>query len=373
MRVLEVRNVHEALPKAMELITQGVLEDSRNGKVLRYPAPVATVYAKPCERVLFHSFRDANPFFHFYESLWMLGGRRDVAPLTHYVKRMEIFSDDSQIFNAAYGYRWRHATKLGVDQLSAIAENLTEDTTNRRQVLQIWSLKRDLGFNYAFHTASTEETRRMLERSPFPDSPGQRTRDAACNIAATFQISQGHLDMVVFCRSNDIIWGCYGANAVHFSFLLEYMARRIGVPVGTYTQISVNWHAYAEVMQPLMLKMKEYREDAHWSNPYDEIQPYPIMNVEASRWEDDLRHFLTDDGKSPIDLSTEPSIYFQDPFFAQVAVPIVRAHDAYKDPVVPQKVDRVSIALAHLERCKAADWRIACEQWLVRRLERTDA
>jgi len=52
--------------------------------------------------------------------------------------------------------------------------------------------------------------------------------------------------MVVFNRSNDMVWGCYGANAVHFSFLHEFIGRSTGLPLGTYTQVSVNLHAYID-------------------------------------------------------------------------------------------------------------------------------
>ena len=47
------------------------------------------------------------------------------------------------------------------------------------------------------------------------------------------KIKNGRLQMTVHCRSNDIIWGTYGANAVHFSILQEYVAARIGVDLGT--------------------------------------------------------------------------------------------------------------------------------------------
>ena len=73
MKVIRARNVHEALPEAVRyLALYGVEAESRNGKVLLAPEPVTTVYERPKERVLFWPQRDANPFFHFYEGLWML-------------------------------------------------------------------------------------------------------------------------------------------------------------------------------------------------------------------------------------------------------------------------------------------------------------
>ena len=48
----------------------------------------------PCERVLLYPERNANPFFHLYESLWMLAGRNDVAGPARYAKNMNNYSDN---------------------------------------------------------------------------------------------------------------------------------------------------------------------------------------------------------------------------------------------------------------------------------------
>lgn len=327
MKVFDCRNVHEVLEPALDFMNaNGVERSSRNGSVLQHTDPVATVYQKPCERVMFHPWRDANPFFHFYESLWMLGGRNDVEPLKRFVKRMESFSDDGKVFNAAYGHRWRQF--FGLDQLHFIIDGLKRNPECRRQVLQIWDVYRDLG---------------------------TLTKDAACNTTATFQIGvNGRLNLVVFCRSNDIIWGCYGANAVHFSFLLEYVANCVNVPVGTYTQISVNWHAYSDVFSNLLTKRKIYpkRADDYWNGI---AEPFTLINTTEDQWHKDLSRFLTPDGRAA------NGVLYHDIFFNEVASPIVRAHDAYKDG----DLDR---ALKHLTNCSASDWRLACEEWIERRI-----
>jgi len=355
MHTLRAKNVHTILPIAMGYLKHmGTSAPSRNGAVLQSWEPVATIYENPEQRVIFHDWRDANPFFHFYESLWMLSGRRDVNPLTRYVKRMASFSDDGKTFNAAYGYRWRAARAWGAeyvskdgkehehfpwerDQLIEIAQLLRTDHTTRQCVLQIWNHELDLG---------------------------TQTKDHACNIAVTFQIDPDDvLNMVVFCRSNDIIWGCYGANAVHFSMLHEYMARRIGVLVGTYTQISVNWHAYTEVFDPMYEKMMRSEkpisadEMVIRKNPYDEdVESYPISDgILDQTWDEDCRNFVTDDGKLP------EKAAFKNMFFLDVAWPIVRAHGIYKD------YNDIGVAIAALDDCRASDWRRACQEWLERR------
>ena len=108
MKTIHARNVNEALVLGIQALAEsGKAYPSRNGDMIEYPGPVTTTYLRPTERVLFEPLRDANPFLHFFESLWMLAGRDDVAYLTQFVKRFKEFSDDGKTFNGAYGHRWR--------------------------------------------------------------------------------------------------------------------------------------------------------------------------------------------------------------------------------------------------------------------------
>ena len=109
--------------------------------------------------VLFNSARDCNPWFHLYESLWMLAGRNDVASIAYYAKNMANYSDDGKTLNGAYGFRWRHMVARGqpwkgVDQLDILVNHLKADPTSRRAVLQMWNVEDDLlkiGFEFSNH------------------------------------------------------------------------------------------------------------------------------------------------------------------------------------------------------------------------------
>ncbi len=353
MRVLRVTNVHSGLPQALHMIyTEGVRRESRNGPVLQMPEPTTIVYERPAERVLFHAQRDANPFLHFYECLWMMASRRDVAPLVRYAKRMATFSDNGANLNAAYGYRWRRA-RLDVvntddgpweqnqDQLPIICARLRENKDDRQQVLQIWDHAMDLG---------------------------TKTKDHACNIAVTFQVGiDDRLHMVVFNRSNDLVWGAMGANAVHFSFLHEYVALRSGYPIGTYSQVSANLHMYLRDDFERVMELKT-PDDNGSPYEYEPMYPMPIANIRVgdedtwARWDEDCRELVTSDGRAPAQ-TFRPG----DPFFRDVVLPIIRAHDIYKDRQDP---DRFADAMFELSKCKADDWRVACVEWLQRRYNR---
>lgn len=330
MEVIQARNVHAALPEGIRLLKlKGVQRESRNGPVLVVPGPVTTVYERPEERVLFWPERDANPFFHLMESLWMLAGRNDVEFVCRFVKTMLNFSDDGRTFNAAYGHRWRH--HFGFDQLPMIAEALRANPEDRRQVLQIWDSRRDLGL---------------------------ASKDLPCNTQVYFQRdATGRLDMTVCNRSNDVVWGAYGANAVHFSYLQEYVAHLIGCSVGRYWQISNNFHGYLATMSKVeKLDDKSACIYSTRVNPYESLKTFPLMQTSAKIWHEDLAMFM----------SGELAIGYRDPFFRRVAIPIRAAYEAWKNTEDGFRFEKASEIL---QQCKAEDWKLACEEWIERRAE----
>jgi len=339
MRVIRARNVQQAIPEALhQLRSAGVVRNSRNGPVIVFPEPVVTVYERPDERVVFWPARDANPFFHLIESLWMLDGRDDVETVARYVQRMREFSDNGRTFHGAYGYRWRH--HFGADQLAIIIDGLKADKDDRRQVLSMWDARADL-----------------IER-PNP------ARDIPCNLQAIFQVSvDGRLDMTITNRSNDLVWGAYGANAVHFSYLHEYVARCAGIPLGVYRQISINLHVYTAVLPQVIHLADEapsgaYPPAFHWvsRDPYtaETVTPYPLMSVDPDKWRADLDMFF----ENPYAMG------FHDPFFRRVAIPMALAHTTFKQTSPPERYKLTRAALANVQ---ATDWKRAALEWVDRR------
>lgn len=335
------RNVHQALPEMLhQLQVSGVRQDSRNGPVLVFPEPVCVEYRQPCERVLFWPERDANPFFHFFEALWMLGGRRDVEFPSRFNSTFGQFSDDGTTFNGAYGWRWRQ--HFDIDQLVIIAKQLRENPNDRRSVLGMWDSSHDLGSS---------------------------SKDVPCNLNVVFgrtQSGNGALDMTVFNRSNDIVWGALGANAVHFSVLQEIMASLIGCPVGRYWQISTNMHGYLNTAEPLIEKLvsKAYPSNqAKLSDPYNAgaCRPFPLVCAAGSDlFFRDLTMFLSED----VD-----AIGYRTALFRKVAVPLYKAWVVFKDHSNPH---RHKDALKCLLDCRAEDWKLACSEWVRRRLDKKE-
>jgi hypothetical protein len=331
----EAENINTAWPSAWSMFERSshvTRRNSRAGPTIEFTRPVATRYLNPMQRVLFDPIRDANPFFHLMEALWILGGRDDVKFLAKFNARMADYSDNGVIFHAPYGYRLR--TAFGIDQLNVAVDMLRNDPTTRRVVLQIWDAAKDLG---------TE------------------SRDIPCNDMAFLSPTNGTLHMTVCCRSNDAIWGCYGANAVQFSFLLEYIALKAGYKVGTLTQMSNNLHMYtlSETYKRIVdhggpVCMNLYR------SPFN-VVPLPLMANEGERttFDNELIFFLEGDIDRLYDM----------PFLAFVAVPMFLAYEAYRHEDLDRAVGILQMALREANSAHGEiDWLCAGVNWLKRRV-----
>lgn len=329
MYTVDARNINEAYATGCQLLASlGRPGTSRNGPVRVLPQPVATRYAKPLERVLYDPRRDANPFLHLFDALWCLAGRDDAAWLAQFAPRMLEYSDNGVRLHGAYGFRWREAQ--GVDQLDEIISLLHNDPTTRRAVLQMWDASADLG-------------------SPSKDLP--------CNLMVHFQRDEGQLHMTVFNRSNDMLWGAYGANAVQFSILQEYVAALVGVNVGWYEQVSSNAHAYDDTWDKCV---GDRYPNSYILCPYaaQEVRPYPLVG-DVLTFDQDLLAFMrwAHPAQQP---NMFASFTYENPFFAEVADPMLRTHRAWK-------LKAWSEAYHAAGQIQATDWQRACVEWLDRR------
>lgn len=323
MHEIVARNVNEALREGLWwLKANGVVENSRNGEVIVSRTPVVTKYMRPSERVLFSQVRDANIFFHFFESLWMLAGRNDLRFPLYFNSGFANYSDDGETLHGAYGHRWRN--HFGRDQLMIIIDELKKNPNSRRCVLSMWDPITDLG----------------MEGKDFP-----------CNTQIFFKTTEGRLDMTVINRSNDIVWGAYGANAFHMSFLHEVICLATGIPMGVYYQFSNNFHLYtsqhgAWVKSPEIVGCRDLYSDLA------DINPYPIITTSMDIWMNDLNLFFENPIRDPAD--------YTDNFFISVVDPLYHSW-AFR------KGKRIDLAREWLKKVKATDIKLAATEWMDRR------
>lgn len=337
---IRVRNVPQALAVGVRTMKAGIdgqgpsVVSPRGQPTLEWYEPVLTIIEHPRERVLFSETRDANPFFHFFEALWMLAGRNDVWFVEQLNRRMREFSDDGTKFFGAYGYRWRNY--FGFDQIHLIIQQLWQDPASRRAVLSMWTAP-DLKFTVPY------------------DGRHGVSKDIPCNTHVYFKARDGNLRMTVCNRSNDMLWGAYGSNAVHFSMLQEYIADKLGLEVGALHILSDSLHVYTagsggdlwnRVSDPRVAT--DIGRDLYQKGELGEHAVRPLrMCAWDKDWDEDLKHFFecVDSG----DLCK-----YSTPWFEYVVAPMWETW----------KTRDMSIC-AEIE---ASDWRTACSEWLTRRM-----
>lgn len=337
------RNVNHAWVNGVRLLKQcGIKRSSRNGDVLELSSGCVTRYLRPTERVLFCAVRDANPFFHLFEALWILAGRDDVEFPSQFASQLRQYSDDGKTFHAAYGHRMRKS-HVG-DQLKLVECELKEDPTSRRAVVAIWDAEKDL------HIPS---------------------RDIPCNTHLYFKIDHnGHLRMTVCNRSNDIVWGLYGANVVHWSMVMEYVAASIGVPVGSMTTVSDSFHAY--ISNPTWEKLEDgsrlFYRDLYEGGQYafgPQVGVVPLVN-DPGTFFDDLERFLADPLDELSDMFPRRTPY-SNAFFWRVAEPMYLAWVNHRSKKNGHLILREVNREAEEKGTAAIDWLVAGEKWLERR------
>lgn len=283
---------------------------------------VLTLY-NPKKRVLFDWDRDANPFFHVMETVWMFAGSNDSGFPSKFNSTYARYAEADGLVHGAYGKRWRDHfqprelfPRFRMDQIQLAIAMLKKNAEDRRVVLSMWDTTEDLGAS---------------------------KNDLPCNTHIYFRIVQDRLDMAVCNRSNDMVWGALGANVVHLTYLQELVARGVGVPVGTYRVFTNNLHVYVD--RPDIKKIWDT------SVPYDpylnKVEPYPLL------WGDEKPEHLFEDCELMV--AAPAACIFATDWMNGVAYPMKMA---YLDKDNRDK---------WIEKIQATDWKLACQEWVARR------
>lgn len=240
------KDVNEALPDlCTTILNSGEEVGSRLGDRTMELTHVGITLTDPSCREITLPTRRANVVAQIAETMWVLGGRDDVAWLRNYLPRAEDFSDDGERWRGAYGPRLRawdsgdHLYHIDhIDQLQKVVQLLRKDRTTRRAVMSIYDPVRDA-------------------------QPG---KDIPCNNWLSFISRGGALDLHVAIRSNDLIWGWSGINAFEWSALLEIVAGLVGCAVGSLHFSITSLHIY----------------DRHWSRADKLRRDVPLITTAPS-------------------------------------------------------------------------------------------
>jgi thymidylate synthase len=316
MNSIYANNIPQAYTEAIiKLRIWGEEQESRNGPVITSLAPVYLEIQNPKQRVLFDSVRNCNPFFHVMEFVWMMAGENDVRWIEQFNNRFRNYADNgTDIIHGAYGHRWiRH---FEINQIVAVADLLRSDKTTRRAVLGMWDPRVDLS----------------------------QHSDLPCNTQIMFRVIDDQLDMIVINRSNDLIWGMLGANAVHMTYLHELIAFMSGIKMGLYKVFTNNLHIYKE-----MPKFKEIWNTIVQDDPYRTraLKTYDLL------WPSEKYETLVRDCVALV--NEEPVSSITTNWARTVAWPMKMA---YQNRIAGGD------GKYFIAQINAEDWRLACENYV---------
>ena len=160
--------------------------------------------------------------------------------------------------------------------------------------------------------------------------------------------------MTVVNRSNDMLFGLYGANVVHMSMLQEYVAGMLGVGIGSYYTMSNSLHVYPEFeVTPRSMEISEC------DDPYarGEVTSYPLFDY----------------GKNPEAWNLDLALFFEDPYtvgythsyWHRVIKPMWALWKEWKGKRNPGTIQEILLQMP-----AGNDWRRAASEWLARRISK---
>ncbi len=229
------------------LIKEGVKRTTRDKVCIELSEPFMFKITNPTARLVTIPERKWNPILPFAESLWLATGRNDLEFIGHYLKNMKNFSDDGEFLRGGYGPRLRkynginddykinstcnidisNLRKSEVDQFSFICNSFERDIFTRQAIINIGDPPKD-----------------CFDK----DGKIKITKDFPCTRLLHFQKQSktNKLNLTVYMRSNDLLWGASAVNIFNFTFMLEYFAQILGLEIGEYYHITNNFHYYEE-------------------------------------------------------------------------------------------------------------------------------
>lgn len=155
--------------------------------------------------------RKFNQDYAEYEWNWYLKGDRDASEIADRAKIWkQMMVPGTTEVNSNYGYFW----KLN-DQLQRIVTELRFNPESRRAII----------VHYDIHE---------LDRYKY---------DTPCNDMLNFYIKDGKLELTVFARSIDLVFG-FCNDQYTFAKLMELIAYQLEIPVGQMHWMVTNLHIY---------------------------------------------------------------------------------------------------------------------------------
>jgi len=250
MKVYEFSDLDSALiGMSKELLLNGVSRETRDHNCIELPHPVTIQLNNPAANMIHNKARNWNSALPAAELVEILAGVNGLALSGKITPNLYTFSDDGKFMRGGYGCRIRHYSGViddhmitflkyshifrqtvgQVDQLKFVVEKLKQDINSRQAIIHIGDAAKDCF---------------------------KETKDFPCTRELQFMVVNGKLDLTVYMRSNDLIWGFSAVNVFNFTTLQMIVANLLGLEVGRYFHIVNNFHFYRD-MEYMIVKLSE--------------------------------------------------------------------------------------------------------------------
>jgi len=165
----------------------------------------------PEDKIITTPERKFNLEYAEFEWEWYLKGDRDAKKIAERAKiwKQMMIPGTTEV-NSNYGYFWKYN-----DQLKRVIDDLK----------------------------SNPETRRAIVVHYIPHEIDRYKYDTPCNDVLNFYIRNNRLDLTIFARSIDLVFG-FCNDQFTFAKLMEKVAYELKIPVGEMNWMITNLHVY---------------------------------------------------------------------------------------------------------------------------------
>lgn len=253
---------NEAIPDLFGLLLDmGSKVPSRNGDTLELAFTGITL-RDSLSREIYVPGRKHNLAAQIAETMWVLAGRNDIEWLSQYLPRAVDYSDDGITWRGGYGKRIRewegkvdYSTETVIDQMEHVIDLLRRDPETRQAVISIYD----------------------------PNIDTHSGKDIPCNDTLHFLARDDLLDLHIFVRSNDMMWGWSGINVFEWSSLLEIVAGMVGMDAGALHFSVSSFHLYDKHWDKAReIQLVEFTdEDVQRPNPSPRFNPTGLDDMES--------------------------------------------------------------------------------------------
>lgn len=195
---------------AFEYFYDFILKSGSKLKNTKFIENVGFYIDDPLDNLINTSWRKWSKKYAEVEWDWYLYGNLDPTPVASIAKIWESCKDENGLVRSNYGFQWRRG-----NQLSEVIDILKKDKNTRRASISLYDGKEIDTYK----------------------------KDTICTYAINFNMYDGHLNMSVLMRSNDLVYG-FCNDQYCFSKLQELVAKELNVKIGWYYHFVNNLHIY---------------------------------------------------------------------------------------------------------------------------------